>query len=226
MMGGQHRVAAYLWFNKDVGATFSMREIREALGELGSPENAEHLNRRLRNLRPQGWRIDSYKDRAGLAMYEYVLIQKGARTWLGERRETDAASAAVRRRVLDRDGNRCVVCGVGAGEPYPEDPETRARMTIGHRRAGSRLTDASPDNLQTECARCNEPTGDAIPDPEVLDAVMASVRRLAARDRRALLEWIDAGHRQRSALDDAYDRVRRLSESERSIVAMRLREGL
>src|SRR5699024_202328 len=152
-------VAAYLWFTKQEGDSFTMRELREALGEPGQPEDAEHLNRRMRSLRPQGWRIDSYKDRHGQAADSYLLGKKGERTWLGEHREIDAASAAVRRLVLDRDGNRCVICGVGAGEPYPEEPDSRARMTIGHRRAGARLADASPDNLQTECARCNEPAG-------------------------------------------------------------------
>lgn len=225
-MGGQHRAAAYLWFQKEVGEAFSMRELREALGEDAGPDDAEHLNRRLRELRKHGWRFDSYKDRQGQATNSYLLVEKGARTWLGERRQVDVVSAAVRRLVLDRDGNRCVVCGVGAGEPYPEDADSRARMTIGHRRAGARLADASPDNLQTECARCNEPSGDAIPDPEALDAVMASVRRLGAKDRRYLFAWIEAGHRQRSALDLAYDRVRRLSKSERDEVASRLRESL
>lgn len=98
-MGGQHHAAAYLWFQKAVGEDFSMRELRK-----------------------HGWRFDSYKDRQGQATDSYLLVEKGARTWLGERREVDAVSAAVRRLVLDRDGNRCVVCGVGAGEPYPEDP--------------------------------------------------------------------------------------------------------
>lgn len=202
-MGGQHRAAAYLWFQKAVGEAFSMRELRK-----------------------HGWRFDSYKDRQGQATDSYLQVEKGARTWLGERREVDAVSAAVRRLVLDRDGNRCVVCGVGAGEPYPEDPDSRARMTIGRRRAGARLADASPDNLQAECARCNEPSGDAIPDPETLDAVMASMRRLGAKDRRDLLAWIAAGHRQRSQLDLAYDRIRRLSESERASVRARLAESL
>lgn len=225
-MGGQHRVAAYLWFNKDEGDSFTMRELREALGNAGKPEDAEHLNRRMRDLRPQGWRIDSYKDRHGQATDSYLLVEKGARTWLGERTQIDTVSASVRRFVLDRDGNRCVICGVGAGEPYPDDPGSHARMTIGHRRAGARLADASPDNLQTECSRCNEPAGDAIPDPENLEAVMAAVRRLGAKDRRKLLDWIEAGQRQRSPLDLAFDRVRRLSESERAEVRTRLAESL
>lgn len=36
-----------------------------------------------------------------------------------------------------------------------------------------------------------------------------------------LLAWIEASHRQRSPLDLAYDRVRRLSESERDEVRAR-----
>ena len=81
-MGGQHRAAAYLWFQKAVGEDFSMRELRK-----------------------HGWRFDSYKDRQGQATDSYLLVEKGARTWLGERREVDAVSAAVRRLVLDRAAN-------------------------------------------------------------------------------------------------------------------------
>ena len=225
-MGGTHRAAAFLWFEREIGETFSMRELREALGEDESPDAAEHLNRRLRDLRGQGWRFDSYKNREGQATDIYLLVEKGARTWMGERRISEVVSAAVRRQVLDRDHNRCVVCGVGAGEPYPEIAGSLARMTIGHRRAGARVADTSPDNLQTECSRCNEPAGDDLPDPERLDAVMAAVVRLGAGDRRTLLAWLESGYRHRSRLDSIYDRTRRLSPSDREQAKERLRDSL
>lgn len=225
-MGGAHRAAAFLWFEKGIGATFSMRELREALGEDESPDSAEHLNRRLRDLRAQGWRFDSFKSREGQATDRYLLVDKGARTWMGERRAVGVVSAAVRRQVLDRGENRCVVCGVGAGEPYPEVAGSRARMTIGHRRAVARTADATADNLQTECSRCNEPAGDDLRDPERRDAVMAAVVRLGAAERRTLLNWLESGYRQRSNLDSVYDRARRLRHSERLQVSGRLRDSL
>lgn len=224
-MGGQHRLAAYLWFQKDVGDSFTMIELREALGDGDRLESAEHLNRRLRELRDFGWIHDSYKDRQGQAPDTYILRQKGDRTWLGEGRKRDVVSAKMRRMVLDRDGRRCVVCGVGADETYPGETAV-ARLTVGHRKAGARLADASPDNLQAECGRCNEPSGDEIPDPEALGAVMATLRRFRAKDRAELLTWVEGGRRQRSLLDLAYDRVRKLSTSERETVRAWLHQSL
>lgn len=216
--GGEKRIAAYLYFNVNVGGTFTMRQIREALGEKDTPDSAEHLNRRLRNLRAQGWRFSSYKDQFGQAVDSYVLQEKGNKLWLGERTKRSAISAATRRQVFDRDQNRCVICGVGAGEPYPGEPDTAARLTAGHRTADARDGEASPDNLQTECARCNEPVGDTPPNPENLAEVMAVVRKLGAADKAVLAAWLESGYRQRSKVDFAFDRARKLAESEKEQV--------
>ncbi|MCF3937177.1 HNH endonuclease [Gordonia tangerina] len=227
-MSGQHLIAAYLWHNRKIGEVFTMRELRVAIGEDGKPNDDEHLNRRLRALKDQGWLFSSYKSREGQNVEDYILDAKGARTWLGEKvAKRDAVSAKTRREVFERDGNRCVICGRGAGEPYDEDqPEVTARLTIGHRVAGARLADASADNLRTECARCNEPVNDSPPDPETYRAVMAEVRRLPSAERRRLLEWIDAGWRLPTKTDQIWDRVRRLAVSEKKHVAEELRNGL
>lgn len=135
-------IAAYLWFEVKTGDKFTMRQLRDALGEH-DPNADEHLNRRLRTLRQRGWELPSYKDRPGLKPDEYLLVKKGDRLRLGEGKRPPAISQRARRIVLDRDGNRCVICGIGAGEPYPEDGKP-ARMTIGHRTAGARLLNATP----------------------------------------------------------------------------------
>lgn len=223
--GGEKRIAAYLYFNVDVGGTFTMRQIREALGEEDTPEQAEHLNRRLRNLKPQGWQFTSYKDKYGQAMDEYVLQGKGNKLWLGERTKRPTISGALKRQVLERDLNRCVICGVGAGEPYPGEPGTAAKLTAGHRTAGARHGETSLDNLQTECARCNEPVGDTPPNPEVLGEVVAVVKQLRAVDKLALLTWLESGYRHRSKVDFAYDRTRKLSTTEKVEVIEFLREA-
>ena len=221
--GGERRIAAYLYFNVDIGGTFTMRQLREELGEKDTPDSAEHLNRRLRNLRAQGWRFSSYKDQYGQAMDSYVLQEKGNKLWLGEETKRSTISAAIRRQVFDRDQNRCVVCGIGAGEPYPGEAGTAARLTAGHRTADARSGSASPDNLQTECARCNEPVGDTPPNPENLAEVMAAVKQLGAADKAALLGWLESGYRHRSKVDFAFDRARKLAETEKEHVIALLR---
>lgn len=222
--GGPSKLAAYLYFNVEVGETFRVADLRTELSGDDGPYTASSLERRWRSLKEQGWRYASYKDERGLPMDTYRLLAKGNRVWLGERTKRATISASVRRVVFERDLNRCVICGIGVREEYDDEPGSRARLTVGHRTAGARLSDASPDNLQTECSRCNEPVGDVPPNPEVFDEVMAAVSKLGSRDKIALLEWIESGRRHRNKLDNAFDRVRRLSESERAQVVSRLQE--
>jgi hypothetical protein len=118
-----------------------------------------------------------------------------------------------------RDGFRCTKCGVGANEPYPDAPGSHAILTIGHRRPGSRGGTKGGseylDNLQTECAWCNETVRDTVRDPESYEEVLPEVKGLSKSDKQRLLAWIEADQRLRSDLDRTYDRVRDLSPSER-----------
>jgi hypothetical protein len=222
--GGTSKLAAYLYFNVEVGDTFRIADLRKELSEDDGVYTASALERRWRSLKEQGWRYASYKDERGLPTDTYRLLAKGNRVWLGERTKRATISASMRRMVFERDLNRCVICGIGVGEPYEDEPDSRARLTVGHRTAGARVSDASLDNLQTECSRCNEPAGDVPPNPEVFEEVMAAVTKLGSSHKIRLLEWIESGRRHRNKLDDAYDRVRRLSQSERALVVERLRE--
>lgn len=215
VFGGERRLAAYLWFELQVGDTFTMRQLRAELGDGVVPKNDEHLNRRLRELRKDEWILHANRDDPSLRTDEYRLVAKGRRVWLGERRIRDKVSKKTARIVFDRDDSRCVICGVGAGEGYPGEPGTRAKLTIGHRIPGARLGGADPDNLRTECSRCNEPVRDQMPDPESYDEVITEIRSLPRADAEKLRQWLIRGERTRSKLDLAYGRARRLSTSER-----------
>ncbi|MFA7753901.1 HNH endonuclease [Streptomyces sp. NRRL B-2790] len=202
-----------------------MNELRDALGPdiIG---RSEHLNRRLRTLRAAGWAIPSYKDDASLRPDEYRLQTKGARYWLDDDRQAYkrfAPSARARREVIDRDGRRCVVCGIAAGESYPGEPSNKARLTIGHRVPQERLrTRGAADdinNWRTECARCNEPMRDELPDPRRYDEVLAQVRRMSRGSKGTLLLWLRQGERTRSELDRVYDLARTLTHNEQQDLA-------
>ncbi|WP_370544531.1 HNH endonuclease [Frondihabitans sp. VKM Ac-2883] len=130
----------------------------------------------------------------------------------------------ARRRVFERDHWRCVVCGVGSTEPYPGEPETAAALTIGHRipnALGGSSKDV--DNLQTECARCNEPVRDALRSPETLEQLRPDLINLSRDEAQKLESWVLAGTRGRDKVDSVYDRIRRLSASEKDRVADLLR---
>ncbi|MER7955176.1 HNH endonuclease [Streptomyces sp. NPDC096030] len=220
--GQERRLAAWLWFKKNVGETFTMRELRAALGP-DIAETSEHLNRRLRELRKCDWVIPSQRDDATLARDEYRLEAKGGRLWIDSERakyERFAPSDRIRRFVMDRDGSRCKVCGAGVDEEYPGEPGKKVRLTIGHlvpqERLRSRDARDDMDNWRVECSRCNETVRDEVPDPERYDEVMAGLKRLTRDEAGQLLNWMRKGERPRSKVDQAYDRARKLPQADRT----------
>ena len=117
------------------------------------------IDRRVRDLRKVGWTIHEYRDADGLSPDEQRLVAVGEHVWEPGFRWPKSLTVPgnVARAVFDRDHNRCVVCGVSAGEEYPEEPGKIARLTVGHlipkQRRGST---EDVGNFRTECARCNE----------------------------------------------------------------------
>ncbi|MDM7488688.1 HNH endonuclease [Rhodococcus sp. CSLK01-03] len=221
--GAERKIAAWLYFNKSVGSTFTMRELREALGADNVPNNQEHLNRRMRQLRKLGWRLPSSQEVAGLKPDEYKVAEQGWHPGLGERPKTAGMiGARLRRQVFERDGNRCVICGVGRGEPYPDPPPGVAVMSVGHRIPQEFGGTDDLDNLQTECKRCNEQVREEAGLPETLDEVYAEIKGLKRTEKTVLLQWLRSGRRLRSKVDTLYDRARRLSESEKETLIERL----
>jgi 5-methylcytosine-specific restriction endonuclease McrA len=224
--GGEQKIAAWLAFNRAVGQTFTMRDLRLALGEVDVPDDAEHLNRRLRTLRLRdGWKLPSQKDDGSLAHNEYRVKRVGWHPGTGKPRpKPDLPSDSIRRKVLERDKRTCVVCGIGSRDPYVDMPDKHARMTIGHRIPGNRMTSAATvDELQTECARCNETVRDELPDPVTLEELLPVVRNLKRADKEELLRWLEHGRRP-SRVDEAYSSGRLLSDVERGLLVATLRE--
>lgn len=224
--GGELKLMAWLAFNKHVGDTVTMRELRAALGDGVVPDDAEHLNRRLRALRPRdGWIIPSKNDDGSLPVGVYRIDRKGWHPGTGTpRAPSNAVSQGLRRKVFERDGSRCVVCGVAGGEPYPSEPDSKAVLTVGHIVAndhGGSSKDAN--NLRTECKRCNEPVRQEIRPPETLEQVLPDIRKLKSADKQQLLSWFDHGYRTRDRLDEVYDRARQLAPDDKEELKARLR---
>jgi len=221
--GAERKIAAWLAFNLEVGETFSMRDLRSALGD-GVPNDDEHLNRRLRRLRADGWDIPTTKDDASIGPGLYRLDAIGWHPGAGPRPPANSISDGDRRRVMERDGRRCVICGIGAGEPYPNEAFTTAALTIGHRVPNALGGDSKDaNNLQTECARCNEPVRHALRSPETFEQLRPDVISLGRDDARKLLSWMIAGHRGRDRVDQVFDRARQLSAGEKIILTELLR---
>lgn len=216
--GAELKICAWLAFNRPIGTTFTMRELRAALGSDVANDD-EHLNRRLRQLRSRdGWVIPSNKDDGSIPVGTYKIQTVGWHPGLGTpRASSNNISESVKRRVLERDGRRCRVCNVGSGEEYPGKPGSSAVMTVGHRIANAHGGSSSDlDNLQTECKPCNEPSRQEIRVPKSLQEVLPDVTNLKRPEKARILSWLLAGQRSRDKLDVVYDDTRRLSPTERA----------
>lgn len=212
--GDERKIAAYLASTKKVGDLVTTRELREQLApNPETPNTNEHLQRRLRSLRGErdGWVIASKKDDRSLPPEHYRIDKIGWHPGLGDRPPNrQVVSAKTRALVLTRDGSRCQVCGVGDGEPYPENPDRKAVMTVGHIVSQHFGGGNDRGNLRTECALCNEQMRSEGTQPESFEEVWSAVRSLSTPSLRRLNEWLAQGKRTRDALDETYDRIRKL----------------
>src|SRR5207253_4853299 len=99
------------------------------------------------------------------------------------------------------DRNRSVNCAIGAREPYPDQPERVARLTLGHFVTDTLHGPNDPANLRTECSRCNEPVKEEARRSESAAELWPKIRSLTRADKTRLFAWIEKGYRQRDAID-------------------------
>ena len=223
--GDERKIASYLACTKAVGDFFTTRELRKALGGDGAANSNEHFQRRLRSLRSQrdGWLIASLQDDRNLPAEHYRIDKIGWHPGLGPRpKDVQVVSAKTRGHVLRRDGSRCQVCGVGDGEPYPEDPNRLAVMTVGHLISQNFGGSNDLANLRAECALCNEQMRSEGGKPETYEEVWSVVRKLTTPQVKRLDGWLAQGYRSRDKLDETYDRVRKLSPGDRERMAAQI----
>lgn len=221
--GVEPKLASWLRFNAPVGEVFTIRRLREALGGAAGANTDEHFNRRLRSLRKYGWIVLSSRDAGDLKQDEYRLEKVGQSIWLGKSRHGNkTVSDKTRREVHGRDGYRCLLCGVGSGEPYPDQPNRRARLTVGHFVADALHGSGNSANLRTECSRCNEPVKEEAQRSESALEILPKISALRRADKRRLLRWIENGYRERDAVDRLFDIVRTLPAPQRDEIQARL----
>jgi 5-methylcytosine-specific restriction endonuclease McrA len=225
--GVEPKLAAWLNYNAKVSDVFTMRQFRDVLGDADAPNTQEHFNRRFRALRKYGWIVLSSRDSGDLEPDQYRLTKVGAPIWLGKSKHgARAISEKMRREIFDRDGHRCLVCGVGSGEPYPDDPTRVARLTLGHFVADSLRGPNDPLNLRTECARCNEPVKEHARRSESAAELWPKIRDLSRANKARLFAWIEKGYRDRDAVDVLFDQVRVLPALQREEIRARLQRAL
>lgn len=219
--GAMRRAANWLATEVGEGNKFRKGDLRTAI------QDREQVDRRVRDLRGKhGWIIYNYRDRSDLTPEEHLLVKIGDRVWENTYRAPrgDAVSASVHRRVFDRDGNRCVVCGIAAGEEYPTLPGVRARLTLGHLVPRGRRGWNDPDNFRTECAICNEPARHLTGTGVDFELLKARIRELPRSDKQRLAEWVRNERRTFPEVERLWMQWRQLPASRRDEVRQLLEQ--
>lgn len=195
------RVAAFV-ANVGEGQVFTKAEL------LAAVPNVSQADRRMRDLREIGWQIDNYKQNPLLAPNQYKLVKIGVRIDLGEKRppaRRGAIGAPQRRRIFERDGHMCQVCGIGRGERFDDDQNQVARLTIGHIIPVARGGKSEDENLRTECQRCNEQSRHLTDNPPDKQAVLDRATHLGSQKaKRELFDLMQNGHRFNSEIEKVF----------------------
>lgn len=201
--GSKIRVALWLASEIRPGGTFTKAQLRDAFPSV------EQIDRRMRDLRGEGWVIATYREDRSLALDELRLVTIGGPVWeKGYRSRASSDIEASRRATLAADDYLCRYCGIGAGEPYPEDPLRTAKLSV-----ATVETSAGRAGL-TLCDRCLRSASAAEPVADVLDAV----RALPAEARASFREWVRDDQRPRTLLEELWSRYRRLPADARTQV--------
>ena len=182
-MNTKDRIRAFLIQN--VGKVVTSDQIREvAVRKDGQP--ASEWARRLRELREEeGMRIRTHADRPDLKPNEYMLESLGIDPAVSRN-----ISARLRMEILERNGFTCQICGAGAGDPDPLNPDRKVRLVVDHLIPVEQGGSNDRSNLRVVCSTCNAgKTNLAAPRESVLD-ILARVRKLTKGEKDELLRQL------------------------------------
>lgn len=212
------RLKAAKWLIEEIGVgnTFTQNKLRDKFPDISQ------IGRRMRELRPAGWQIDTNAENPDLDLEEHHFVK------IGSLATPTRVSNRVRLEVFAADDFCCVVCGIGAGESYPDldvgrAPTATAKLTLGHwapQAQGGSITDRA--NLRTECARCNHAAQNITGRTATTESVSTRAAALPRRERELLAAWMRANRRVGGRAEGVWLDWRQLPPSERARVQHRL----
>lgn len=176
--GARAKLRAY--FLAHVGEVVDYRALQEVAG--GRTEWA----RRVRELRQlEGYDIRTDKDDSSLKPGQYILTSGKPRPVFA-----DSISKETRAYVLDRNGYTCQMCGAGAGEPHPTDPNMKTRLHLGHIIDLSQGGTNDPSNLRAQCSVCNEGAQNSTLSRPNSIWLLGQIRRAGGTEQLEVLEFL------------------------------------
>lgn len=208
-LGAKKRVGLWLVQEVGVGELFTKAQLRDAF-----PDTAQ-IDRRLRELRDSGWRVDTNREDPSLGAHEQRFVEQGDPVWEPGKgtRAGVTVSATERHERLMKDGHMCRSCGIGPGERY-EGTYTASQLDVARRQV------LSPDGTVTvqlviECSRCRVGGRNSTVD---MAGILARAKNLPAFEKKMLTAWIAQDKRSFSEAESLWADYRALPAESREQV--------
>ncbi|MFI8446191.1 hypothetical protein [Streptomyces erythrochromogenes] len=208
-LGTMKRAALWLVTVVGEGNAFTKEEVKKAF------PGVSQADRRVRDLRDFGWRIDTHREDLTLSQNEQRFVSPGEPVWEPGKGTRPAASLTdtQRREILARDGHHCRSCGITAGEIYP-GTYVSAQLDIARRPVVHRDGANAVENV-AECNRCRVGGRGLTAD---LAGVLARLQRLGGMDRKTLADWVAADAREFAEVERLWADFRTLPADARNAV--------
>jgi len=157
------------YFLQNIGKVLTSDELRKVAGDI------TEWARRVRELRDEeGMQILTHNDRAELKTNEYLLETAELRPVVAR-----GVGGKLRRRILERNGFTCQVCGAGAGEESGCELSKKCRLQIDHVIPISQGGTDDEGNLRAVCVYYNKDKADVIrPASGQAVSALALIRKL------------------------------------------------
>lgn len=214
------RIKVALWLLDEVGegSTFTKAQLREAF------PGVEQVDRRMRDLRDDGWVINTNREDPGLPPNTLLFAKAGDEVWnprASRRSSAPSLTSRERAAVMAADDYMCTACGIAGGEEYPDSRRGETAQLSVSSRQEALPGGTSRQQFVTECKRCK--AGAGAETAPALAEVLGGVDSLSPADREELAQWIRRGRRQPRRVEQLWTEYRRLPSSSREAVAERLR---
>lgn len=200
-----------LWLMQEVGEgnTFTKADLRAAFPTVSQAD------RRVRDLRDYGWVLHTNTDDASLLAEDQRFVSAGAAVWDADARRAASLqvrlSAKEKQAVMKRDGFMCTVCGISGGEPYIDDSNQSAVLSVVRREVVAEGGDEAVDWV-VACKRCTKGFDGS---PARADHALQQIRDLDPGDKLRLQRWMARGRRGSTPLERAWNAWRQLPAAAR-----------
>ncbi|MCP9471534.1 MAG: HNH endonuclease [Nitrospira sp.] len=176
-MGARDRIRDF--FIANVGKVVTTQKIRSVGG-------ISEYARRIRELRDEeGYQIKSHVDRADLKPGQYILETLERKPVIAR-----AISPQLRNEILERNGFTCQLCGAGAGDPDPFNPNRKVRLHVDHIKPISQGGTDDKENLRVLCSACNQGRANVQPPSDTALNLLARIRKLPRAEQEEIFDFL------------------------------------